>query len=312
MATQVMTMDSNNNSNSNNSVENVASKLAEVSLTGPDSNNNSNKGVESGDAGKVSAKPTDLETVPESEVVTAHNDSHDKVSEKDNTEKTQGNQVETEKVAANAEAEEINYDDTHPLERPWTMWFMNGDTKNKNKAIIDNGSEWNQGLIELYTFDTVEDFWAVYNHIQLPAKLRLKNDYMVFRSGVRPEWEDTTNRGGGMWKLILPSKMRSTDLDRMWLETLLSMIGESYGTLGDLICGAYLQRRQKEDRIQLWTTKGNEEEIKEIGAILKEKLNLSKESHIHYLKHEDQTGGQNAGKNMSWSRKHKSDSLYHI
>jgi len=189
---------------------------------------------------------------------------------------------------------------------------MNGDTKNKNKAMIDNGSEWNQGLIELYTFDTVEDFWAVYNHIQLPAKLRLKNDYMVFRSGVRPEWEDSTNRGGGMWKLILPSKMRSTDLDRMWLETLLSMIGESYGTLGDLICGAYLQRRQKEDRIQLWTTKGTEEEIKEIGAILKDKLNLSKESHIHYLKHEDQTAGQNAGKNMSWSRKHKSDSLYHI
>ena len=103
---------------------------------------------------------------------------------------------------------------------------MNGDTKNKNKAMIDNGSEWNQGLIELYTFDTVEDFWAVYNHIQLPAKLRLKNDYMVFRSGVRPEWEDSTNRGGGMWKLILPSKMRSTDLDRMWLEALLSMIGK--------------------------------------------------------------------------------------
>ena len=53
MATQVMTMDSNNNSNSTNSTESVASKLAEVSLAGPDSNNNSNKGVESGDAGKV-------------------------------------------------------------------------------------------------------------------------------------------------------------------------------------------------------------------------------------------------------------------
>ena len=177
-----------------------------------------------------SAKPTDLETVPESETVNAHNDSHDKVSDsgKENTEKAQEN-VEanvTEKSPADDENEEINYEDTHPLERPWTMWFMNGDTKNKNKAIIDNGSEWNQGLIELYTFDTVEDFWAVYNHIQLPAKLRLKNDYMVFRSGVRPEWEDTTNRGGGMWKLILPSKMRSTDLDRMWLETLLSMIGK--------------------------------------------------------------------------------------
>jgi len=327
MASQVMTMDSNNNS-----ADNVASKLAEITITSPDSNNN--KG-ESGDAGTSPTKVslvTDLETVPESEAVNTHDESHDKVSEsgKENVEISEnslGNLVTpTEDAAANdATAEidglavdeindqaEINYEDTHPLERPWTMWFMNGDTKNKNKAMLDNGSEWNQGLIELYTFDTVEDFWAVYNHIQLPAKLRLKNDYMVFRSGVRPEWEDSGNRGGGMWKLILPSKMRSTDLDRMWLETLLSMIGESYGSLGDLICGAYLQRRQKEDRIQLWTTKGTEEEVKEIGAILKEKLNLSKDSHIHYLKHDDQTQGQNTGKNMSWSRKHKSDSLYHI
>ena len=46
MATQVMTMD--------NGVENAASKLAEVSLNSPDSNNN--KGVESGDAGASPVK----------------------------------------------------------------------------------------------------------------------------------------------------------------------------------------------------------------------------------------------------------------
>lgn len=300
MATQVMTMDSNNNA------ENIASKMAEISVSSPDSNNNKgeNAAVAGGDALVENVKIVGggLDTVPEDGQLL--NESHDKISEPGNAELQQIDSGITEQA-------DINFEDTHPLERPWTMWFMNGDNKSKKQGI-DNGSEWNQGLIELYTFDTVEDFWAVYNHIQLPAKLRLKNDYMVFKNGVRPEWEDTTNRGGGMWKLILPSKMRSTDLDRMWLETLLSMIGESYGSLGDLICGAYLQRRQKEDRIQLWTTKGTEEEIREIGAVLKEKLNLSKESLIHYLRHDDQTAGQNAGKNMSWSRKHKSDSLYHI
>lgn len=303
MATQVMTMDSNNNA------ENIASKMAEISVSSPDSNNNkgSEKAAAGGDALAEPVKIVnkigqELDTVPEDGQLL--NESHDKISEPGNAELQQIDSGVNEQA-------DINFEDTHPLERPWTMWFMNGDNKSKKQGI-DNGSEWNQGLIELYTFDTVEDFWAVYNHIQLPAKLRLKNDYMVFKNGVRPEWEDSTNRGGGMWKLILPSKMRSTDLDRMWLETLLSMIGESYGSLGDLICGAYLQRRQKEDRIQLWTTKGTEEEIREIGAVLKEKLNLSKESLIHYLRHDDQTAGQNAGKNMSWSRKHKSDSLYHI
>merc|ERR1711974_539469 len=79
MATQVMTMDSNN------SADNVASKLADVSITSPDSNNNKS-GIESGDASatptKVSAsKTTDLETVPESQTVNTHSVSHDNASE---------------------------------------------------------------------------------------------------------------------------------------------------------------------------------------------------------------------------------------
>ena len=70
---------------------------------------------------------------------------------------------------------------------------MNSDTKSHKKANNEqaNGesgtenvkteADWNQGLIKLYTFDTVEDFWGVYKHLQLPAKLRLKNDYRARR-----------------------------------------------------------------------------------------------------------------------------------
>lgn len=214
------------------------------------------------------------------------------------------------------EDEEYQNHDFHNLQSRWTMWFMNSDQKSSQRAqqlgLTDNNS-WNQGLIELYTFGTVEDFWAVYNHIQLPAKLRVKNDYMVFREGVKPAWEDSNNSDGGMWKLILPNKMRNTDLDRLWLETLLSMIGEQYGPLGDYIMGAYLQRRQKEDRIQLWTNKAKDrEQIEQIGRVLKSKLNLSSDSQIHYLKHEDPNAAAGTGKHQSWAKRKQSDSLYTV
>lgn len=316
-STQIMTMDNNNNT------EAVSSKLEQVKLSDDvsqlsgDANNNKpvvqhSELVDNNEKGDASANdlPKDNST-NSTEHLAEQEEEEDEISNGSNESHDENIDISDEQVVQ--QVQNTAPYESHPLERPWTMWFMNGDNKVKaHKPPIDGGLEWNQGLIELYTFESVEDFWAVYNHIQLPAKLRLKNDYMVFRKGVRPEWEDSTNRGGGMWKLILPSKMRATDLDRMWLETLLSMIGESYGQLGDLICGAYLQRRQKEDRIQLWTTSGNEEEIKAIGGILKQKLNLSKESYIHYLRHDDQTQGTHTGKNMSWSRKHKSDSLYHI
>ena len=101
---------------------------------------------------------------------------------------------------------------------------MNSD--NKQNAKFQNSENWKTGLISLYSFNTVEGFWSVYNHIQQPAKLRVKHDYMLFRQGVKPAWEDSQNKNGGMWKVVLPTKMRATDLDRMWLEALLSLVGK--------------------------------------------------------------------------------------
>jgi len=212
---------------------------------------------------------------------------------------------------ANADVE-FNPDDSSytksRLHSSWTLWFMNGDTKSQSQP--DKNDEWSDKLIKLTTFDTVEDFWCVYSHIQLPAKLRIKNDYMLFRDGIRPEWEDISNKKGGSWKLVLPNKLRATDLDRLWLETVLSMIGEFYGDNGDYINGAYLQRRQKEDRIQMWTSDADKKDENEnIGKQLKKTLNLTNDSQIHYLKHEDEYS-ETPGKHQSWSRKHKSSALY--
>lgn len=37
----------------------------------------------------------------------------------------------------------------HPLQNTWSLWFYDND---RNKT-------WEENLIELTTFDTVEDFW---------------------------------------------------------------------------------------------------------------------------------------------------------
>ena len=73
---------------------------------------------------------------------------------------------------------------------------------------------------------------------------------MMFKEGVRPEWEDEGNLGGGMWKMVIPNKLRAEQLDKMWLETLLSMIGEYYADLGDLICGAYREFSKNNQNLQ--------------------------------------------------------------
>ena len=36
----------------------------------------------------------------------------------------------------------------------------------------------------------VEDFWALYNHIELASRLQAGCDYSLFKEGVKPMWED--------------------------------------------------------------------------------------------------------------------------
>lgn len=201
----------------------------------------------------------------------------------------------------------------HPLQSEWTLWFMDGDKRKQQDH------KWGSNLIEIYTIKDVEDWWLLYSYILLPSKLRVKNDYMLFREKIEPKWEDPSNKNGGKWQLVLPNKFRLDKLDGMWLTTILSMIGEHYGDLGMFVNGAYLQRRQKEDRISLWTRSADprdKESTEMIGRILKHALHLSVKSELHYLKHEDpniNNTSKTGQPNQSWHRRNQeANRLYKV
>ena len=70
---------------------------------------------------------------------------------------------------------------------------------------------------------------------------------MLFKNGIEPTWEDERNREGGRWllttvkihflhsakKILQDKKKRSQDLDRIWLETLLCLIGEAFDSASE-------------------------------------------------------------------------------
>ncbi|XP_041605623.1 eukaryotic translation initiation factor 4E type 1B isoform X2 [Vulpes lagopus] len=106
----------------------------------------------------------------------------------------------------------------HPLLNRWALWFF------KN----DRSRTWQDNLRLVTKFDTVEDFWAMYSHIQLASKLSSGCDYALFKDGIEPMWEDSRNKRGGRWLVSLAKQQRHSELDRLWLETLLCLIGESF------------------------------------------------------------------------------------
>jgi translation initiation factor 4E len=73
-------------------------------------------------------------------------------------------------------------------------------------------------LKEVINFDSVEEFWGIYNNIPKASELPQKSDYHLFKKSVRPEWEDVQNENGGKWAYQCRDK-RQVDIDDLWLNT---------------------------------------------------------------------------------------------
>jgi len=166
----------------------------------------------------------------------------------------------------------------HPLQNEWTLWYLESD---RTKS-------WEELQNDITSFETVEDFWSLYNHIKLASEIKVGSDYSLFKKGIRPMWEDEANIKGGRWVITLGRQYRRSDLDNLWLDVLLCLIGETFDH-SDQICGAVVNIRTKADKISVWTADGsNKEAVMEIGYKLKESLRLETDKfNLVYQMHKD-------------------------
>jgi len=185
---------------------------------------------------------------------------------------TPSGQVEADSTTSPITTPNVEYV-KHPLQNEWQLWFW------KN---IPNGT-WEDGLLRVAKFKTVEDFWSLYHHIETASRLSHGSDYSLFKDDIQPMWEDERNREGGRWLFTIPKMFKPSDgesaklkhgelIESMWLEVLLCLIGEAFGDHSDQICGAVLNIRPKQDKIAIWTSNCKDRTaVNEIGKLLKER-----------------------------------------
>jgi translation initiation factor 4E len=170
-----------------------------------------------------------------------------------------------------------NFNVKHPLYSPWTLWFDSPATKGRNlpqtpisafpqtplpqtPGSVAHG--WMEDIKRVISFDSVEEFWGLYNNIIPPSQLPQKANYYLFKDGIIPAWEDEANKNGGKWSIQLPKDKNRPNVDKMWLYTMLAAIGETfdpYLTSGEeaspqsLITGVIVSTRPQFYRISIWT-----------------------------------------------------------
>lgn len=145
-------------------------------------------------------------------------------------------------------------------------------------GVVPESDDYEAGLTVIGEFDTVESFCRYFNWLKPPSKLERNSNYHIFKSGIKPMWEDAANAQGGKW--VLTMKNNPVLLDRCWAWLAMALVGEELEE-GDEICGAVVSLRSKVDRIQLWTrSKDDVERLNGIGKKLVKLLDVSEADSI--------------------------------
>ncbi|WVR08886.1 hypothetical protein IAU60_005945 [Kwoniella sp. DSM 27419] len=143
----------------------------------------------------------------------------------------------------------------HPLAHAWTLFFDSKSYKPEVSSASnkDRGSvlaEYENTLVTVGKFDTVEGFARHLNNIRLPSLLNKNSNYHMFKNGIRPMWEDPANANGGKWVVLFRSS--PTTLDVAWANLTMALVGQVLDE-EDQVCGIVASNRPKIDRIQVWT-----------------------------------------------------------
>lgn len=137
-----------------------------------------------------------------------------------------------------------------PLNTPWTLYVDKIPEPGASVEVYE------QNLTKIYTVDSIEKFWQVFNNLPTPSMLFPKYSFHLMRGEERkPVWEDPLNENGGHWKM----KCQKNNSTAVWGELLLAAVGEQFidcvsNTVEDKIVGVSVSIRDKEDHFQIWNS----------------------------------------------------------
>mmetsp|Transcript_97014 Transcript_97014/g.313269 ORF Transcript_97014/g.313269 Transcript_97014/m.313269 type:complete len:233 (-) Transcript_97014:95-793(-) len=170
-------------------------------------------------------------------------------------------------------------DGEHPLETAWTLWVDKKSSDRKEQ------SAYIEGLKQLGTFRTIEEFLRLYAFVKKPSSFPRDYNLFCFRSGCQPMWEEFPD--GGCWNYRMRRGGGAEDpVDRAWESLLIACLGEAFETPD--VVGCVMGSRVKEIAISVWNasnTKDPQVRFK-IGERMREVLCLNTNALLEYKNHQ--------------------------
>ena len=149
------------------------------------------------------------------------------------------------------------------LENKFVFWYHIIDTS--------SGQDYKTQIKKLAQFDTLEDFWAIFQYLKKPDDIKQPIEFQLFREGIAPMWEDEKNKNGG--KIAL--KLRKDYSNLVWEELIFAFIGGYFAKeIKDEINGLVINCKKDFNTLQIWTKSFTDEVTTGIEKNIRELLNI--------------------------------------
>jgi len=159
----------------------------------------------------------------------------------------------------------VDFASDPPLRFTWVLWEQVAhDTSEK-------GANYSDATHKVAHMSTVKEFWSYWNHLPQPSELLGNKKFiseggsgqhnvvealMIFKDGIKPEWEDPINTLGGHFPFALKSVLGGAQVDEYWNNLVLGIVGSTIEP-AHMITGVRLvdklnANRNPSIRIEVW------------------------------------------------------------
>ena len=166
------------------------------------------------------------------------------------------------------------------LKNKFAFWYRISDDLYlaQSKQAIDK-KEYENQVKKIGEFDTIEDFWAIFQHLRKPDSCRPGIEFQMFKDPIKPMWEDENNKDGGRFSI----KLRKDFTTIIWEEMIFALIGDVLpNEIKEQINGIVVTSRKDFNTLQIWI-KGNESKmINNIENCMRDLLQIPPEVNLDF------------------------------
>ena len=165
------------------------------------------------------------------------------------------------------------------LSNKYAFWFKISKEAIKNNQ--QNQNKYESQFKKISEFATIEDFWAVYQHLKKPDNCDPGIELHLFKESIKPLWEDESNKNGG--KLIFKCNKGYTSI--IWEEIILRVLGGLIPKdLSDNINGIKKKKKKEYNILEIWFKEFYKNYCDQLEQYIREDIQIPKEVPIDFKK----------------------------